>query len=130
MVANTQPVAGTRESVSRPRTARLHAASRVGIGMALAFAAALMAYGAAPEPGSDLARRGQELFQKTAGAGVGCAACHGSDAYGTDRAGNIRDASAEEIKKAIRTQPAMGFFKLAEDEVQALAAYLAFIKSQ
>ena len=73
---------------------------------------------------------GQEIFQKTAGGGVGCAACHGSDAYGTDRAGNVRGATVEEIMKALRTQPAMGFIKLADDEIHAIAAYLDFMMSQ
>ncbi len=76
----------------------------------------------------DLLSRGEELYQRKAG-GVGCAGCHGVDAYGSIGP-NIRGSSAQEIADALKTVAAMNFLKMTDDEVAAVSAYLKYLESQ
>ncbi|MDO8567601.1 MAG: c-type cytochrome [Dehalococcoidales bacterium] len=81
----------------------------------------------APKAG-DLLSKGEDLFQRKA-SGVGCAGCHGVDAYGAIGP-NIRGSSAQEITEALKTVASMNFIKLTNDEVEAISAYLKYLESQ
>jgi mono/diheme cytochrome c family protein len=81
-----------------------------------------------PLAAGDLLTRGEDLYQRTAG-GMGCAACHGTDAYG-NIGPNIRSSSAQEIQDALQNVAAMKFLKLNDDDVNAIAAYLTKLGSQ
>ena len=75
--------------------------------------------------------QGKLIFEKTAG-GVGCAMCHGMNGQGDPMQGappNI-GASAEMIEQALFDRPQMSFIKLTRDEVNAVAAYLQWLKEQ
>jgi cytochrome c553 len=66
---------------------------------------------------------GEEIFQRTAG-GIGCATCHGPQATGS--AGpDIRGQDRATIQGALRAVPDMGFIALSEEQLDAVAAYLA-----
>ncbi len=80
---------------------------------------------------SDPLTLGKEIFEKTAGT-VGCAYCHGMDAKG----GGISGEGAPDIRGVIKTQirgalaggvPLMGFIKLNEEELSAVAAYVEYL---
>jgi cytochrome c553 len=60
---------------------------------------------------------------------MGCAACHGTDAYG-NIGPNIRSSSAQEIQDALQSVAAMKFLKLTNDDINALSAYLIKLGSQ
>ena len=79
----------------------------------------------------ELIAQGKEIFEKTAG-GVGCALCHGLDARGDPSQGapDNRGASADTIFAALASRPQMSFITLTNDEVDAVAAYLAFLATQ
>lgn len=84
---------------------------------------------ATPAPASVI-KRGDEVFQRAAG-GVGCASCHGVDARGIDgSAPEILGRPAKWIERALATVPQMRFISLTDDDVDAVAAYLQFLKSQ
>lgn len=73
---------------------------------------------------ADLVAQGEEIFQVTAG-GVGCQFCHKSDATGLIGP-DIRGKTAQNITDAIGGGvPDMAFLELTEDEIAAVAAYLA-----
>ncbi len=75
--------------------------------------------------------QGKLIFEKTAG-GVGCAMCHGMDGQGDPMQAappNI-GASAATIEQALFDRPQMSFIKLTRDEVNAVAAYLQWLKEQ
>ncbi len=82
---------------------------------------------AATPPAADLVALGEELFQRTAG-GIGCQACHGSDALG-DFGPNILGKSAETIKVQLDTNENMTFIILTDEEIEAIAAYLAVLQA-
>ncbi len=70
---------------------------------------------------------GREIFDETAG-GVGCASCHGLDGQGGGAGPNILGIGEFQVREAIRGGvPAMSFIKLNEEEVLAVASYLAEI---
>ncbi len=77
----------------------------------------------------DLVAQGEEIFQVTAG-GVGCQFCHMSDATGLVGP-DIRGKTAKDITDAIGGgAPDMAFLQsLTEDEIAAVAAYLATLAS-
>ncbi|MCH8103621.1 MAG: c-type cytochrome [Chloroflexi bacterium] len=79
----------------------------------------------------ELIAQGKEIFVKTAG-GVGCALCHGLDAKGDPSQGapDNRGASADTIFAALASRPQMSFITLTNDEIDAVAAYLAFLATQ
>lgn len=78
----------------------------------------------------DLIARGEEIFQKTAG-DVGCAACHGPEAKGELEIGPyIRGKPRETIADALKTVGEMEFLDLSEEEIDAVAAYLKYLKTQ
>ena len=84
---------------------------------------------ATPAPASFI-KRGEEIFQRSAG-GVGCASCHGIDARGVDAsAPEILGRPPKAIKRALATVSRMDFISLSDDDVEAVAAYLQFLKSQ
>ena len=83
---------------------------------------------ASPAPAEVIAR-GEELFQRTAG-GRGCAACHGRDARGKVGAPSIVGRSANSIRGALQRVPQMSFISLTDNEVEAVAAYLQYLRSQ
>lgn len=80
---------------------------------------------------ADLIAQGKEIFEKTAG-GVGCALCHGFDAKGDPSQGapDNRGASADTIFAALASRPQMSFITLTNDEIDAVAAYLAFLATE
>ena len=79
------------------------------------------------EPGPDpteFVDQGKLIFQETAG-GVGCQYCHGQDASGLSGP-DIRAKTADDIRNALAGGvPDMGFFTLTDQEIEAVAAYLA-----
>ena len=84
---------------------------------------------ATPAPTS-LIERGEEVFQRAAG-GVGCASCHGVDARRIDgSAPEILERPAKAIERALAVVPQMRFISLTDDDLDAVAAYLHFLKSQ
>ncbi len=89
--------------------------------------AALLGFAAAQ---SDEAEAGRVIFEETAG-GVGCAYCHGNDASGQGEAGvqaaNIVGADATRIRNALGSISMMDFIRLSPDEIDAVAAYLAYL---
>lgn len=73
--------------------------------------------------------RGKVIFEKTAG-GVGCASCHGLDAWGLVGPG-ICGVTGEEIVTALLGKvPTMAFIKLTPQEIVDVAAYLKDLESQ
>ena len=84
---------------------------------------------ATPAPASMIAR-GEDVFQRAAG-GVGFASCHGIDARGIDGlAPEILGRPAKAIERALASVSQMGFISLTDDDLDAVAAYLQFLKSQ
>ena len=71
---------------------------------------------------------GKEVFDTTAG-GLGCAYCHKADATGDALLGSpdIRDVTEGQIWDALDTRAQMTFITLTDEEVRAVAAYLATI---
>ena len=67
---------------------------------------------------------GREVFEVTAG-GVGCAFCHGEHGGGTGYGPNIRGASRQDIANAIRWAGDMARVELSEEELDAVALYVA-----
>ncbi|MBI4302060.1 MAG: cytochrome c [Chloroflexi bacterium] len=83
---------------------------------------------------SDLLTRGKLIFEKTAG-DVGCAYCHGLDGKGKGpaqvNAANIRGKNEGDIRASIQGGvPMMGFIKLNDDEITAVATYLRYLAAQ
>jgi len=81
--------------------------------------------------GDDLVAQGKVLFERTAG-GTGCAMCHGLDAQGNTVIGappNI-GATRDMIWNALDTRAQMSYLVLTPDEVNAIAAYLAYLAEQ
>lgn len=76
----------------------------------------------------ELIAQGEDLFQNTAG-GIGCQACHGRDALG-DIGPNILGKSAETIQVQLDTNDIMYFIILSPQEVEAIAAYLAWLEEE
>jgi mono/diheme cytochrome c family protein len=70
---------------------------------------------------------GRVLFEEAAG-DVGCQACHGPDATGTELAPDIRGADEVAIIRNLKINGNMGFLALSTEEIEALAAYLAFLR--
>ncbi|TAK74868.1 MAG: hypothetical protein EPO16_09960 [Dehalococcoidia bacterium] len=86
------------------------------------------------DPEKDLIAKGQIIFQQTAG-GVGCQMCHGMEARGDGAAKlgapNIRGADISRIRAALAGGvPVMGFIKLSEDEIVAVAAFVKSLGGQ
>lgn len=81
-----------------------------------------------PPSNDDLIALGEEIYQVTAG-GIGCKACHGPDALG-DVGPMILGKSAETITIQLDTNEAMQFIILTPEEIEALAAYLAYLQDQ
>lgn len=85
-------------------------------------------------PEKDLIAKGKIIFQQTAG-GVGCQMCHGMEARGDGAANlgapNIRGADISRIRVALSGGvPVMGFIKLSEEEIVAVAAFVASLGGQ
>lgn len=77
---------------------------------------------------ADLLERGKIIFMETAG-DIGCKTCHGDD--GTGILGpDIREMKIENIKGALRAVADMEFIELTDDEIEAVAAYVAFLGQQ
>lgn len=70
---------------------------------------------------------GEMVYFETAG-DVGCDACHGQDALG-DIGPNIVGKSAETIRVNIETNENMTFIILSDEEIEAVAAYLATLET-
>ena len=73
----------------------------------------------------DLAAKGEEIFQQTAG-GTGCAVCHGKDASG-NIGPDIRGKSVADIQDALSFVDAMSSISLKDVGIRAVAAYLQTI---
>ena len=73
-----------------------------------------------------LIEQGRVIFEETAG-GIGCAACHGMDAKGDPNIGSadIRGAGADRIRGALASVEMMAIVELTDEEIEAVAAYLA-----
>ncbi len=69
---------------------------------------------------------GETLYQETAG-GIGCKACHGTDARG-EAGPNIIGKSADTIRVNLETNENMMFIILNDEEIEAIAAYLATLE--
>lgn len=100
---------------------------------ALLLAACSSGLPSSPVPSPTLAppeviARGEDIFQRTAG-GRGCAACHGKDARG-QVGPDIRGRSASDIRRALKSVDLMQFISLTDDEIEAVVAYLQFLKSR
>lgn len=80
----------------------------------------------APSRPEDLIAQGELIFQKTAG-GIGCQACHGTDATGLIGP-DIRGRTFGQIGAALGLVDAMSFIMLTEDQMKAVAAYLQTLK--
>ncbi len=83
---------------------------------------------------SALLAQGKLIFEKTAG-GLGCAFCHGLDGRGVGpaqiTAPNIRSKSEGDVRAAIQGGVAMmGFIKLTDEDITAVAAYLQYLATQ
>lgn len=76
---------------------------------------------------ADLVAKGEVVYF-TAG-GQGCSSCHGNDARG-DQGPNIRGKTREEIVACLQTVVQMAFLNLTEEEIDAVAAYLAYLATQ
>lgn len=86
------------------------------------------------DPEKDLIAKGKIIFQQTAG-GVGCQMCHGMEARGDGAAKlgapNIRGADISRIRVALSGGvPVMGFIKLSEEEIVAVAAFVESLGGQ
>lgn len=86
------------------------------------------------DPAKDLAAKGKVVFQQTAG-GTGCQLCHGMEGRGDGAANlgapNIRGADISRIRGALQGGvPVMGYIKLSEDELQAVAAFVQSLGGQ
>lgn len=68
------------------------------------------------------AAAGKVIFEETAG-GVGCGACHGSDATG-DIGPDIRGRDSVTILGALKTVDDMGFIELSQEEIAQVSDYL------
>ena len=77
----------------------------------------------------ELIEQGRVIFEETAG-GIGCAACHGMDAKGDPTIGSadIRGANAERIQGALASVDMMSIIELTDEEIDAVAAYLATLE--
>ena len=86
----------------------------------------------APTPKVDsvaLKAKGEEIYQKTAG-GIGCKTCHGTDGKGIpNTAPDIREASAEDIRRALGGD-AMSFISMTDEDIEAVATYTKYLQSQ
>ncbi len=71
---------------------------------------------------------GKLIFEETAG-GVGCASCHGMDAQGDDGPA-IVGAPVDLIIAQFDNNENMTFIELTDEEVQQVAAYLAYLSEQ
>jgi mono/diheme cytochrome c family protein len=82
---------------------------------------------ATPAPASLIDRR-EKVFQGTAG-GVGCASCHGNDARGIEgSASGIVGRPVRATERAVVSVPQMRSISLTDDDLDAVAAYLQFLK--
>ncbi len=86
------------------------------------------------DPKKDLIAKGKIIFQQTAG-GVGCQMCHGMEGRGDGAANlgapNIRGADISRIRVALSGGvPVMGFIKLSEEEIVAVAAFVESLGGQ
>ena len=70
---------------------------------------------------------GKLLFEETAG-DVGCQSCHGHDATGTELAPDIRGKDEAAIMQNLRINDNMTFLALSTEDIEELAAYLAYLK--
>lgn len=81
-----------------------------------------------PSVPSEVLTLGEEIFQRTAG-GMGCQACHGTDASGVRGvAPNITGVSAGTIQSALNRVPQMRHITLGAAEVEAVAAYIRTLR--
>jgi len=81
------------------------------------------------EMGEDLFQLGERIFLKEAGEGVGCSACHGSDAKGAIGP-NIRGKTPDDIRGALARVDAMSFLRLNQQKVEAISEYLEWLTTQ
>lgn len=70
---------------------------------------------------------GRLLFEETAG-DVGCQACHGPDATGTELAPDIRGKDEAAIMQNLVINQNMTFLALSTEDIEALAVYLAYLR--
>jgi mono/diheme cytochrome c family protein len=75
------------------------------------------------------ATAGKVLFEETAG-NIGCAACHGMDARGDGTAPDIRKADEAQIMDGLEHTGDMRNMGLSNGDVEAVAAYLAFVRKK
>lgn len=68
---------------------------------------------------------GKIIFEETAG-GVGCMSCHGQDATG-DFGPDIVGMDAAMIQVQLESNENMTFIELTDEEVEQVAAYLAYL---
>jgi cytochrome c553 len=100
--------------------------------VAIAFLAVLVASAAGPALGgepelSPYLAAGKLLFEETAG-DVGCQACHGFDATGTDIAPDIRGKDETAIIQNLMINDNMTFLALSTEDIEQIAAWLAYLK--
>lgn len=115
-----------------PVTASATPAQAVATPTATAVASGQVGNSGPDEPSDEeILARGRLIFEKTAG-GVGCAMCHGMDALGDPAQGTPPNigATAEFIEQALFDRPQMSFISITRDEVNAVAAYLQWLKEQ
>jgi cytochrome c553 len=70
---------------------------------------------------------GRVLFEETAG-DIGCQSCHGPDATGTELAPDIRGQNEAAIIQNLRINQNMTFLALSTEDIEQLAAYLAYLR--
>ncbi len=84
--------------------------------------------GSLPPDSAAMLALGEELFQRTAG-GIGCQACHGTDALG-GAGPNILGKSADTIRVQLESNESMAFIILDAEEIEAIAVYLDFLEQE
>jgi cytochrome c553 len=104
--------------------AAIGAIGLVGILYLMVFQPVVIGGGVSGDAVSDLVEQGEELFQRTAG-GVGCAACHGTDAEGRANAPSIVGVPKTDISRALAGGvEQMSGIELDETELEAVYQYL------
>lgn len=119
---------GSSEADEAPNTTRPPATTITATTMPTATTAAptTMPPTTSESAAPDQLALGEEIYQTTAG-GVGCAACHGADGLGLVGP-NVLGKSAGTIKANLEGTDAMLFIVLSDEEIEAVAAYLAFLE--
>lgn len=76
---------------------------------------------------ADLLKKGEVVFFSAGG--QGCSSCHGADGKG-DVGPNIRSKSRTDVANCLATVDQMAFLHLSDEEIDAVSAFLAWLKTQ